>query len=60
MAYGAEGSETFTATLKAGAGSCTLKSTALKAGKYSVTAAFPGDLDFARSATTAKVLTVLK
>ncbi len=47
-------------TLKAGAGSCTPKPAALKAGKYSITAAFPGDLDFAPSTGPAKVLTVRK
>jgi hypothetical protein len=47
-------------TLSAGAGSCTLKAKALKAGKYTLTASFPGDVDFAPSAAPSKVLTVKK
>ncbi len=47
-------------TLSAGAGSCTLKSKALKAGKYTPTASFLGDVDFAPSAAPSKTLTVKK
>jgi hypothetical protein len=47
-------------TLTSGAGSCTLKSKALKAGKYTLTASFAGDVDFAPSASLTKTLTVKK
>jgi hypothetical protein len=49
-----------TITLTNGAGSCTLKDKALKAGKYSLTAAFAGDSSFAPSAGPAKKLDVRK
>jgi large repetitive protein len=49
-----------TITLTNGAGSCTLKKTALNAGKYSVTATFTGNADFAPSAAPSKKLVIRK
>ena len=47
-------------TLRSGRGSCTLTAFGLSPGTYRLTAAYPGSPDFARSASPAKTLTVVK
>jgi hypothetical protein len=46
-------------TLKSGKGSCTLAARKLPAGTHTLTAAYPGSADFARSAATKKTLSVV-
>ena len=47
-------------TLRSGKGSCTLTARRLRPGTYRLAAAYPGSPDFARSASRAKTLTVVK
>ena len=47
-------------TLAAGKGSCKLTASKLKAGTYHLTASYPGNGDFAASASPAKTLTIMR